>query len=123
MSEQKEYIITDSDLDTLENMDQNDFVLNLLRMIRSRPHNPDAVKEIISHKRGCLTCHNPDCWIWQTADQNCWKSQKEHDDQVRSDVLDEMIKKINEYHPTTIRGSMFKLRVKKMVKSMRKGAP
>ena len=30
-------------------------------------------------RRGCLTCLNPDCPIWQAADQNCWESQKEHD--------------------------------------------
>jgi hypothetical protein len=50
---------------------------------RFSPYNPEAIKEIISQKRGCLTCRAPDCpvWqvadrpVWQAADQNCWKSQ------------------------------------------------
>jgi len=48
--------------------------------LRTRPHTPAPdMKEIIEAKRGCLTCLNPDCPIWQAADQNCWKPQQEHD--------------------------------------------
>ena len=35
------------------------------------------IDRILEHKRGCLTCRSPDCPVWQAADQNCWKSEKE----------------------------------------------
>jgi hypothetical protein len=37
------------------------------------------INSIIEQKRGCLTCRNLECPIWQAADQNCWKSQEGHD--------------------------------------------
>jgi len=35
-----EYIITEKELSCLQNMDQNDFVIDLLDAVRSRPHSP-----------------------------------------------------------------------------------
>ncbi len=63
----------------------------------NRPH-PQCeechINFIIEQKRGCLTCLNPECPIWQGANQNCWKSQKEHDTTIaiktREDVFVEL---------------------------------
>jgi len=32
---------------------------------------------IAEQRHGCLTCFDPTCPVWQAADQNCWKSEKE----------------------------------------------
>jgi len=58
--------------------------------IRPTPASEDLLKEIASARRGCLTCLNPECPVWQAADQNCWKSQENYDQQVREKVLDEL---------------------------------
>ena len=59
---------------------------------------PD-LSHIREDRRGCLNCLNPDCPVWQTADQNCWKSQKEHDaatkQAAREEVLTDLRKHLN----------------------------
>jgi len=52
------------------------------RKARKKPRPPCEecrINSIIEQKRGCLTCRDPECPVWQAADQNCWKSQGEHD--------------------------------------------
>ena len=48
-------------------------------VIKSHPlsEHDAQIKEVAEQQRGCLTCLAPDCTVWQTADQNCWKSEKE----------------------------------------------
>jgi len=71
------------------------------KTIRSRPLSSALKKmnRILEHKRGCLTCRSPDCPVWQSVDQNCWKSQKAHDAQVakqeRENTLNEFMKAID----------------------------
>jgi len=59
---------------------------------------PD-LSHIREDRRGCLNCLDPDCPVWQTADQNCWKSQKEHDaatkQAAREEVLTDLRKHLN----------------------------
>jgi len=51
----------------------------MCKTIRSRPLSSALKKidRILKHKRGCLTCRDLKCMVWQVADQNCWKSEKE----------------------------------------------
>jgi len=37
----------------------------------------EQFETISSQRHGCLTCFDSDCAVWQTADQNCWKSEKD----------------------------------------------
>lgn len=46
--------------------------IDINEKVRNRK-NPD-LGHISPERRGCLTCLDPECPIWQTADQNCWKS-------------------------------------------------
>jgi hypothetical protein len=53
-----------------------------VKAARDKPRPPCEecqINSIIEHKRGCLICRNPECPIWQAADQNCWKSQEGYD--------------------------------------------
>lgn len=56
-------------------------------------HLPD-LSHIAPGRRGCLTCLDPTCPVWQAADQNCWKSLADHNAAIRKDerekVLDEV---------------------------------
>ena len=102
MKEPEEFIITREQVESInhffsipeDSMDDADYMAQeeLLKAIQSRRYDLNVIKEIVSQKRGCLTCHNPDCPVWQTADQNCWKSQKEHDDQVRAEEREKVLK-------------------------------
>jgi hypothetical protein len=54
--------------------------LHAIDTIRSRHFKqpiPD-LSHISPDRHGCLDCLNPECTLWQAADQNCWKSQKEY---------------------------------------------
>ena len=92
---QQEYIITDAQLKKYEGLFFiDDDAKEDFKTIRSRPHTPEAITEIISQKRGCLTCRAPDCPVWQAADQNCWKSQEDHDAATRADERERVLEKL-----------------------------
>ncbi len=57
---------------------------------------PD-LSHIREDRRGCLNCLNPDCPVWQTADQNCWKSQKEHDAATKQAAREEVIQQFIDF--------------------------
>lgn len=113
----KEYIITEEELDHFVTCSSKNDCVDckysapefqctpriMANKIRSRPHPaPQApdFSHISEDRHGCLTCLNPGCPIWQAADQNCWKSQKEHDAAIarkaREDVLDKIQAKCTE---------------------------
>ena len=64
---------------------------------REKPRPPCEechINSIIEQKRGCLTCRDPECPVWQAADQNCWKSQEGRDDAIRQDERDKIYKRL-----------------------------
>jgi len=77
MTEQpKEYIITEDELDTLDNMDQNDFVRDLLERVRSRPViiSPEGAAPEPDYSR-----HNPRIELRKVCEQEA------HDAAIRQD--------------------------------------
>ena len=74
-----QYIITE---EKLKQMVQSDNLITREKIAFSVLSYPlsstlKKIDVILKHKRGCLTCRSPDCPVWQAADQNCWKSEKE----------------------------------------------
>jgi len=65
-----DYVITEEQLHRLAYFAD---MLDVESEIRSRP----LSEAISSQRHGCLTCFDHTCPVWQTADQNCWKSEKD----------------------------------------------
>ena len=71
-------------------------------LVETRTHSSAAepapdLSHIREDRRGCLNCLNPDCPVWQTADQNCWKSQKEHDAATKQAAREEVIQQFIDF--------------------------
>ena len=83
-----DFVITEHDIELL-----NDPVMDKKKIwvrVRSRP-----LSEAIAEQRhGCLTCFDPTCPVWQAADQNCWKSQSDHDAQVSKKEREKFLEEI-----------------------------
>lgn len=63
-----------------------------IEAIRSRPvPAASGLTSTPSDRRGCLTCFDPDCPVWQTADQTCWKGLSEHNAAIRKDEREKIL--------------------------------
>lgn len=66
-----------------------------IEAIRSRPvPAASGLTSTPSDRRGCLTCFDPDCPVWQTADQTCWKGLSEHAAAIRKDERERVLNKL-----------------------------